>query len=244
MRISTLLIVLGMLAAAMGGAGVVHASGAVVRCESSDGQRRVCAADTRGGVRLRKQLSKSACIEGETWGARREGVWVDRGCRGDFETAMGYGTNTNREQARARILRCESGNGRSNFCPIDTRAGVELQHQLSRNACIRGQSWGVDSDGIWVSGGCRAEFRVGVRQWRNGRYEDERRGYSAMPQRLRCESSDGHSKHCDADTRGGARLVKQLSRAACTEGRSWGYDRRGVWVTDGCRAEFETRGVD
>jgi hypothetical protein len=25
---------------------------------------------------------------------------------------------------------------------------------------------------------------------------------------------------------------------ACIEDQNWGWDRRGVWVSDGCRAEF------
>jgi len=34
------------------------------------------------------------------------------------------------------------------------------------------------------------------------------------------------------------RLVKQNSESPCTEGRSWGSDNDGIWVDDGCRAEF------
>ena len=41
------------------------------------------------------------------------------------------------------------------------------------------------------------------------------------------------------DTSRGVRLVQQLSRAGCWEGRTWGKTRRGVWVANGCRADFE-----
>jgi hypothetical protein len=34
---------------------------------------------------LVRQRSGSPCIEGRTWGRDRSGVWVDRGCRADFE---------------------------------------------------------------------------------------------------------------------------------------------------------------
>ena len=34
--------------------------------------------------------------------------------------------------------------------------------------------------------------------------------------------------------------LRQLSRAACIQGRTWGYGRNGIWVSDGCRAEFRT----
>src|SRR5688572_425302 len=55
---------------------------------------------------------------------------------------------------------------------------------------------------------------------------------------VRCDSNDNRLRHCDADTRGGVRLLRQVSKSACVEGRSWGYDRSGIWVNNGCRAEF------
>ena len=54
---------------------------------------------------------------------------------------------------------------------------------------------------------------------------------------VRCES-DGDYQHCRADTRNGVRLYRQLSRSSCQYNDTWGYDRRGVWVEQGCRAEF------
>ena len=57
---------------------------------------------------------------------------------------------------------------------------------------------------------------------------------------FRCESSDGRTRECAANTRAGVQLVRQLSRAACIQGRTWGYGRNGIWVSDGCRAEFRS----
>ncbi len=52
-------------------------------------------------------------------------------------------------------------------------------------------------------------------------------------------ASDGHDhQYCTADTRDGVVLVDQLSRAGCWKGDTWGYDRRGIWVANGCRAVF------
>lgn len=53
-----------------------------------------------------------------------------------------------------------------------------------------------------------------------------------------CESRGDEQAECDMDTRGDVELVRQLSHASCVEGRSWGLDRRSVWVKDGCRAVF------
>jgi hypothetical protein len=57
-----------------------------------------------------------------------------------------------------------------------------------------------------------------------------------------CESRGFDATRCNVDVRGGVRLVRQLSNAACERGRSWGYDDRGVWVSRGCRAEFTLGG--
>lgn len=54
---------------------------------------------------------------------------------------------------------------------------------------------------------------------------------------ITCASNDQRTERCRVPWRE-ARLVRQLSHAACVRGRSWGLDRRGIWVADGCRGEF------
>jgi hypothetical protein len=63
-------------------------------------------------------------------------------------------------------------------------------------------------------------------------------GNAAAQQRIRCESRDYDREYCSADTRGGVQLVRQLSRSACSQGRTWGATNRGIWVSNGCRGEF------
>jgi hypothetical protein len=121
-------------------------------------------------------------------------------------------------------VRCESRDRRTEFCGADVRGGVRLVRQMSDRRCVRGSTWGTDGRGIWVTDGCRAEFEVG----RNSRYGGT----------FRCESTDNRTRHCNADTRYGVQIVRQLSRSACIEGRSWGMTRDSVWVSRGCRAEF------
>lgn len=206
----------------------------IVRCESGDGREHRCAVDTRGGVRLVRQLSRSACIEGQSWGIERNGIWVTQGCRAEFVAGRG-GSEFGDLVGRSRVVRCESGSGRSNLCAMDTRRGVQLVRQLSRSSCIREQSWGWNDHGVWVSGGCRAEFRA----------RGDGRGGDSIPApargglSVRCESKEGRLQHCPIETRGGVRLLRQLSRTPCVEERNWGHDRRGIWVDGGCRADFE-----
>ncbi|MBQ1542167.1 hypothetical protein C5708_16025 [Caulobacter sp. CCUG 60055] len=55
-----------------------------------------------------------------------------------------------------------------------------------------------------------------------------------------CSSYNYGRNYCRADTRGGVWLDRQYSYGdgQCEEGRTWGWDDRGVWVDRGCRARF------
>ena len=70
-------------------------------------------------------------------------------------------------------------------------------------------------------------------------------GTNQLSQRIRCESfqTGGYGrKYCPANTRGGVRLSRTLGNSQCVQGSSWGYDSGGVWVDNGCQAEFEMQG--
>ena len=203
-----------------------YRNGNVVRCESTDNRTRQCPIDSYGRVQLLRQLSGAPCIEGRTWGATGGLVWVAGGCRGEFVAGTGYAQEYT---GTGQTVRCESDDGRWRRCAIDTRGDVEFLRQLSDSACIEGRTWGRDQAGVWVDQGCRGEFRS------MGRYGDR-----GVGQTIRCESDDGRYRQCNADIRGGARLLRQFSSSRCVEGRTWGVNRAGVWVDDGCRAEFET----
>lgn len=68
---------------------------------------------------------------------------------------------------------------------------------------------------------------------------DQRDGRRSEPVTVTCSSDDMRRHYCDADTRGSVRMVRQRSDAACRQDSTWGYDRRGIWVDRGCRADFE-----
>ncbi len=65
-----------------------------IRCESNNNARNYCPVDTRGGVRLSRQLSGSVCTQDSTWGYDNRGVWVDNGCRGEFQVSSSFGAGT------------------------------------------------------------------------------------------------------------------------------------------------------
>jgi hypothetical protein len=139
--------------------------------------------------------------------------------------------------ASAQNITCSSDNGKRNYCPVDTSRGVQLVRQRSGSPCTQGSTWGYDRRGIWVDRGCRADFVVRT----GGRPGGPGYGPGRPGQSITCSSDNGRRNYCAADTRRGVQLVRQRSDARCTQGYSWGYDRRGIWVDRGCRADFVVR---
>ena len=156
-------------------------------------------------------------------------------------------------------IRCESINGKFNRCAMPWR-DARLVRQESKGACVRGESWGVDRQGLWVDRGCRGLFGASSdrRDYRDERpgygddsrygdrdYGDRRGGWQPGPGwdrriRLQCDSNKKRYQMCQVDVgrRGRVRLVQQMSDARCSEGYSWGWNRAGVWVNHGCRGQF------
>lgn len=143
---------------------------------------------------------------------------------------FGYGYQQN------RTITCSSDDGKRHYCNIDTRGGIQLTRQISDTACVPGQTWGYDTQGVWVNRGCRAEFTANT--------YGQGSGYG-NGQTISCSSDDADDSkphHCNIDTRGGLQLTRQLSGSPCIQGQTWGYDNQGVWVSRGCRAEFTSGG--
>jgi len=204
-------------------AGVPQGQPSTIYCASDDGHRHGCPVDTSGGVEMVKQKSDARCIYDRTWGYDDRGIWVDRGCRADFLVGTvaweGFGEGYN--------VYCASDDGGRETCPVDARRGVRLVRQRSGSPCVLGQTWGYGPRGIWVDRGCRADFRV-AGDW------------SARAAALiYCASDDMHRHGCRVDTHDGVYLVRQRSGSDCIFGRTWGFDREGIWVDRGCRADFE-----
>jgi hypothetical protein len=215
----------GIVLLAVGGVSAPAFAGRTVKVESKNMQREYKETSTRGGVHLQRQLSKEACLEGVSWGFDRDGIWVDKGCRAIFEV----GESSLGDVSGGRTVKVESKNMQRKYKETSTRGGVRLQRQLSREACVEGVSWGFDRDGIWVDEGCRAMFVVGGTAAVSSPYA----------RKVKVESRDRKREYKKVSTRGGVRLLRQLSRDACVEGVSWGFDRDGIWVDEGCRAEFQ-----
>jgi hypothetical protein len=126
---------------------------------------------------------------------------------------------------------CASVDSRYRECqlPVDGRARVVKR--LSDASCIEGKSYGQRGDKVWVDEGCRARFEV-TRSGGGG-------GWGNDAQTIQCLSDDKRYKECRVGPGYTARLVRELSKNRCQRDSTWGTRNGVVWVTAGCRGEFQ-----
>ncbi len=163
----------------------------------------------------------------------------------DYETLrLPYGTSS---QSSLRINRATYGAGNRTF-DVTSRLNSQIQND-QLNLQVNNDSMGGDP----APG---QDKTLTVQYALNGRTSqavinegDTLRlpygGSNELSSRIRCESfqANGYGrKYCPANTRGGVRLSRTFGDSECVQGSSWGYDAGGVWVDNGCRAEFELRG--
>lgn len=137
-----------------------------VECSSSGYRYNTC--QVGEGIRavyLASQISRTQCIEGENWGYTYDSIWVDKGCRGRFDVILSsrHGGGGGRDRDYSETISCSSSGYRYASCaPTQGTniAYVELASQVSRTACVEGDTWGYDYNRVWVDKGCRGTFRV------------------------------------------------------------------------------------
>ena len=147
--------------------------GQTISCNSAPGdtEKHYCEADTRQGAHLVKQTSTVDCVEGKTWGWDEEGIWVNKGCGGQFALGKAEATIEAKpehppipakgtEQKEER-MNCASNDGRRDTCDAELQgATVKLVRQIGPAPCTKDSTWGYDDRGIWVDRGCRGEFVI------------------------------------------------------------------------------------
>ena len=145
-------------------------------------------------------------------------------------------------QNSGQVVECSSQDYRRQHCRVNWR-DARLVGQISSTPCRRGHNWGVDRGGIWVDGGCAGRFAEA-----GGSNRGSHRGHggwnppSGWNQRfdVSCSSNDYRYHFCAVDLGGAGRahLRRQTSNSACVEGRTYGSNRAGIWVTQGCAGIF------
>lgn len=205
------------IAESLAGHGVSDGAPAnTIRCESSDGRQRTCTTTWQGRSKLVRQLSNTACVEGETWSSSPGQVSVSGGCRGEFIEEL---------DTSAGGIRCESTNGQAQTCPMPWSGRSKIIRQLSGTRCVANQNWWTTPGEVRVSGGCRALFAS---------VDGEVAG-----SQIRCESLDGKYHECGSQLYGTPEVVRQLSDTHCTLDRNFGLRNGKLWVNLGCRAMFK-----
>jgi len=206
-----------------------------LQCESRNHQYQFCS--TSMGItsaRLVRQTSGAACVEGASWGWDRRGVWVTRGCAGVFEVGDFRPSPVPPFQPGGDIVNCASRDFQHNFCATDARIlSASIVRQISRASCVLGRNWGWRGNGIWVSEGCEADFRI--------RTEFRPQPPAPGPGVTVCESHEYRYNFCPTGPVRSVQLVEQRSQAPCIQGRTWGWRHDGIWVDNGCEALFRVR---
>lgn len=224
-----------------------------IRCESRDYRPAQCNVPGTVDARIIRTLG-GRCIEGQTWGYNRDGVYVNNGCRAEFDVRTtnygggypgggypggGYPGGGYPSGGYGQLITCESRDYRPARCAANTQGGVRIQRVIGGSPCRQNQTWGYDRSGIWVSGGCRAEFVVGANYgggYPGGGYPGG--GYPGYGSRsIECSSMNYRPARCATGNATNVQLERVLG-GECIQGRTWGYDRSSVWVNDGCRARF------
>lgn len=138
-------------------------------CTSNRYKTKTCRLprNTQGQIKLVKKISHSPCVLGQSWGVGERSVWVRNGCRAVFRVGRGGdaggrgGNDGPYHHSRKGQLSCGSPHGRFHGCHLSNakHRQVRLARQVSSSPCIRGSSWGVKANEVWVNNGCRAVFK-------------------------------------------------------------------------------------
>ncbi len=207
----------------------------VVTCQSKSTDRQECQVPQGAQVRLLRQVSQNPCRLNDTYGQGQGYVWVDKGCRAEFEVTEpgtgGIGGGNGLPTVR-RIV-CESQSAARTQCAVAGVSQIRLVRQISQTACRENSNYGTGFGHIWVSGGCRGEFEVTIPNTSGGG------GVISPPsQRVTCESRSGQRTDCPTPFKSQVTLTRQLSTTPCRRNDTWGTTPNSIWVTRGCRGEF------
>jgi hypothetical protein len=166
-------------------------------------------------------------------------VWVAEGCRGEFEVSRAEIAPPSGGPSAVTRLTCGAVGSDRRQCGIPPGSTARLVLQRSEAPCRLNRTYGIESSHIWVSNGCRGTFEVtAAGAPAGGPGLPDRPG---LTDRVTCESSGGERAECRIRSGGRVQLVRQISTAPCIRNSTWGSEYGVLWVTKGCRGEFEVR---
>jgi hypothetical protein len=133
-----------------------------------------------------------------------------------------------------RVVHCVSTEGGRTYCGRE-----RMRYAISGTpaaVCVEGRTWGFDDRGVWVSGGCVADFNM-----LPGDVVVDRSAYlTSGGGKVHCVSTANGRTYCGPPN--AEYLIKDRTgeNLECVQGRTWGVDERGLWVSGGCVADFDT----
>lgn len=156
--------------------------------------------------------------------------------------AQGYGNGVMVQ----REIMCASNGYKQAECNtgLDRTDNVYMARQLSKSACIQGQSYSLYGDRIMVSNGCRAIF-VARGMTRFPQANDQTFG-NVVTRNIVCESQGYNTASCYLPFRRVDRVYvgQQFSKSACIQGQSYSVYGNTLQVSNGCRASFVVTGIE
>lgn len=167
-RVLAFALVAGLLAPAATNARVASPQ-QTVTCASNDMHYHYCRVETGNNVQMRRQMSGSPCTYGRSWGYDEWGIWVDRGCRAEFEVGRDGGMSDGKKAAiiggiagagiLAAILAARKGNKNEeystdsapnwmvgSFQGYNVKYDADVEMRIYPDGEVRGRVYGSDSE--------------------------------------------------------------------------------------------------
>jgi hypothetical protein len=226
--------------------GIGTGTGATTRvtCESKSTERQECRIPRGARVRLARQISQNPCRRNDTFGVGDGYLWVDKGCRAEFEVVEAGFERPGQPQVppggvggTPATLICQSVGNTQRQCPIPQGATARLVRQITTVPCRLNVNYGSGNGFLWVNQGCGGEFEVSSGGMSGGNVG----AGTGLPDRVTCESKGGERTECRIRSGARVQLARQLSSTPCNRNSTWGAGVGVIWVTGGCRGEFEVR---
>jgi len=133
---------------------------------------------------------------------------------------------------RGEVVHCVSAENGRTYCGHPHTRYVITGSAAS--GCVQDKTWGIDDRGVWVSGGCVADFNS-LPEQTVARHD----GVDNAGTIVHCVSTASGRTYCGKPK---LRYVivegPNQSATACIAGKTWGHDERGAWVSGGCVADF------
>jgi hypothetical protein len=106
-----------------------------ITCESHSGGTEACGTIKAGSsVRVSRQLSGTACVEGKNWGTGpdRDSIWVSGGCRAVFDVQPPYDASTAQYDERAPAPAYNDSPGYRDSPPPPQRSSADTSPEWQR----------------------------------------------------------------------------------------------------------------